>query len=68
MEAAKAQNWAVEPKEKKNFAVVFYGCKNLSLTLDAEYRLRVFETRVLGRIFVLKRNEPIGSLRKLRNL
>jgi hypothetical protein len=31
--------------------VVLYGCKTLSLTLREEYRLRVFENRVLRRIF-----------------
>jgi hypothetical protein len=31
--------------------VVLYECENLSLTLREEYRLRVFEDRVLRRIF-----------------
>jgi hypothetical protein len=31
--------------------VVLYGCKTLSLTLREEHRLRVFENRVLRRIF-----------------
>jgi len=33
------------------------GCETWSLTLREECRLRVFENRVLGRIFVLKRDE-----------
>jgi hypothetical protein len=31
--------------------VVLYGCENLSLTLREEHRLRVFEKRMLGKIF-----------------
>jgi hypothetical protein len=31
--------------------VVLYGCENWSLTLREEHRLRVFENRVLRRIF-----------------
>jgi len=34
---------------------VLYGCETLSLTLREERRLRVFENRVLRRIFGLKR-------------
>jgi hypothetical protein len=34
--------------------VVLYGCKSWSLTLREEHRLRVFEKRVLRRIFVPK--------------
>jgi hypothetical protein len=32
-----------------------------------EYRLRVFENRVLRRIFGLKRDEVMGGWRKLHN-
>jgi hypothetical protein len=39
--------------------VVLYGCEVLSLTLREEHRLRVFENRVLRRIFGQKRNEVI---------
>jgi hypothetical protein len=35
--------------------VVLYGCQTWSLTLREEHRLRVFENRVLRRIFGLKR-------------
>jgi hypothetical protein len=31
--------------------VVLYGCKTWSLTLKEEHRLRVFENRVLRRVF-----------------
>jgi hypothetical protein len=37
--------------------VVLYGCETWSLTLGEERRLRVFENRVLWRIFGPKRNE-----------
>jgi hypothetical protein len=46
--------------------VVLYGCKTWSLTLREEHRLRVFENRVLRRIFGPKREED-GSWRKLHN-
>jgi hypothetical protein len=39
----------------------------LSLTLKEEHRLRVFENRVLRRIFGLKRDEVTGEWRKLHN-
>jgi hypothetical protein len=39
----------------------------LSLTLSHEQRLRVFENRVLWRIFGLKRNEVTGGWRKMHN-
>jgi hypothetical protein len=39
------------------FPVVLYGCETLSLTLREEHRLRVFENRVLRRIFGPKRDE-----------
>jgi hypothetical protein len=35
--------------------VVLYGCETWSLTLREERRLRVFENRVLGRVFLPKR-------------
>ena len=47
--------------------VVLYGCETWSLTLREERRVRVFENRVLRRIFGPKRNEVIGKLRKLHN-
>jgi hypothetical protein len=48
-------------------SVVLYGCEIWSLTLREEHRLRVFENRVLRRIFGLKRNEVTGEWRKLHN-
>jgi len=45
--------------------VVLYGCETWSLTLREERRLRVFEERVLRRIFGPRRDEVIGEWRKL---
>ena len=50
-----------------NLRVVLYGCETLSLTLREERRLRVFEDRVLRRIFERKRDEVTGEWRKLHN-
>jgi hypothetical protein len=47
--------------------VVLYGCETLSLTFWEEHRSRVFENRVLRRIFGPKRNEVTGGWRKLHN-
>jgi len=41
--------------------VVSYGCETWSLTLKEELRLRVFENRVLTRIFGRKRDEVIDE-------
>jgi hypothetical protein len=47
--------------------LVMYGCETWSLTLREERRLRVFENRVLRRIFGPKRDEVTGEWRKRRN-
>jgi hypothetical protein len=39
----------------------------LSLVIKEEHRLRMFENRVLRRIFWPKRNEVMGVWRKLHN-
>jgi len=44
-----------------------YGCETWSLTLKEECRLRVFENRVLRRIFGPKRDVVTGEWRKLHN-
>jgi hypothetical protein len=46
--------------------VVLYACETWCLSLGEEHRLRVFENRVLKRIFGPKREED-GSWRKLHN-
>jgi hypothetical protein len=45
--------------------VVLYGCETWSLTLREECRLRVFENRVLRRIFGPERDEVTGEWRRL---
>jgi len=47
--------------------VVLYGCETWSLTLREERRSRVFENRVLKRVFGPKRDEVTGEWRKLHN-
>ena len=47
--------------------VVSYGCETWSFTLRGERRLRVFENRVLMRIFGPKRDEVTREWRKLHN-
>jgi hypothetical protein len=47
--------------------VVLYGCETWSLTLREEHRLRVFENRVLKKIFGPKRDEVTGDWKKLHN-
>jgi hypothetical protein len=47
--------------------VVLYGCETWSLTLREDHRLRVFENRVLRRIYGPKRDEVTGEWRKLNN-
>ena len=47
--------------------VVLYGCETWSLTLREERRLRVFENRVLRKVFGPKKNEVTGEWRKLHN-
>jgi hypothetical protein len=48
-------------------SVVLYGCETWSVTLREEHRLRVFESRVLRRIFGPKREGVTGELRRLHN-
>jgi hypothetical protein len=45
--------------------VVLCGCELKSLKLKEEHRLRVFENRVLRRIFGPKRDEVMGGWRKV---
>ena len=46
--------------------IFLYGCETRSLTLREERRLRVFENRVLRRVFEPKRDEVTVELRKLQ--
>jgi transcription termination factor 2 len=47
--------------------VVLYGCETWSLTVREEHKLRVFENRVLRRIFRPRRDGVTGGWRKLYN-
>jgi len=47
--------------------VVLYGCETWSLTLQEERKLRVFENRMLRRIFGPRRDEVTGEWRRLHN-
>ena len=47
--------------------IVLYGCETWSLALWEEHRLRVFENRVLWRVFGPKRDKVSGEWRKLHN-
>jgi len=47
--------------------VVLYGFETWSLTLRKERRLKVFENRVLRRVFGTKSDEVTGEWRKLHN-
>jgi hypothetical protein len=47
--------------------VVLNGCETLSLKLKEEHTLRVFENRVLRKIFEHTRDEVTGEWRKLHS-
>ncbi|KAJ4443916.1 hypothetical protein ANN_05703 [Periplaneta americana] len=47
--------------------VVLYGCATWTLTLRKKRRLKVFENKVLRKIFGAKRDEVTGEWRKLHN-
>ncbi|KAJ4433330.1 hypothetical protein ANN_15589 [Periplaneta americana] len=47
--------------------VVLYGCGTWTLTLREEQRLRVFENKVLRKLFGANRDEVTGEWRKLHN-
>ena len=49
------------------YPIVLYGCETWSLILREERRLRVFENRVLSRVFGPRRDEVTGEWRKLHN-
>jgi len=46
---------------------VLYGCETWSLTLREEHKRRVFENRVLRRLFGPNRDKVTGEWRKLHN-
>jgi hypothetical protein len=58
-----SRNVKVKVHKTTILPAVLYGCETWSLTLWEEYRLRVFENRVLRRIFGPKRDEVTGEQR-----
>jgi hypothetical protein len=48
-------------------SVFLYGCETWSLIWREERRLRVFENRMLRRIFAPRREEVTGEWRRLHN-
>ena len=57
----------VTTEPPRSVPVVLYGCETWSLTLREEHRLRVFENKVLWKIFGAKIDEITGEWRKLHN-
>jgi hypothetical protein len=51
----------------KTMPVILYGCETWSLTLREEHRLRMFENKVLRKIFGPKRDEVTGEWGELDN-
>jgi len=62
-----SKNTQIKTERTIILRVVLYGCETWSLTMREECRLRVFENRVLRRIFGPKREKVIGEWRKLHN-
>jgi hypothetical protein len=62
----KSKNLKIKIYKTVVLSVMLYGCRTWTFTLREEQRLRVFENRVLRRIFGSKREED-GSWRKLHN-
>jgi hypothetical protein len=47
--------------------VILYEYETWSLTLREEHKLRVFENRIMRRIYALRRDEATGEWRQLHN-
>ena len=60
------ENFKIKIYKTITLPVVLYGCEAQSLILQEKCRLRVFENRILRRLFGSKRNE-IGECRKHHN-
>jgi hypothetical protein len=62
-----SRNVKVKIYKTINLAVVLYGCQTWCLTLREEHGLKVFDNRVLRRIFGPKGDEVTGEWRKLHS-
>jgi hypothetical protein len=62
-----SENLKIKIHKNLILPVVLYGYETWSLTLKEERWLRLFENRVLRRIFGPKRDEVTGEWRKLHN-
>ncbi|KAJ4434068.1 hypothetical protein ANN_16387 [Periplaneta americana] len=62
-----SKNLKVRIYKTVTLPVLLYGCETWTLTLREEHRLRVFENKVLRKIFLAKRDEVTGEWRKLHN-
>jgi hypothetical protein len=65
-------SWLSKNIKNKKYRIIIlpvfvYGCETWSLTLREEYRLRVFESRVLRKIFRPMRDKVTGDRRRLQN-
>jgi len=50
-----------------NLSIFLFGCETWSLTLKKGHRLRVFENRLLRKMFGPKWDEMTGEARRLQN-
>jgi hypothetical protein len=55
------KTWRLKQVYKIILLVVLYGCETWSLAVREEHRLRVFEKRVIRRIFGPMRDEMVGG-------
>ncbi|KAJ4444288.1 hypothetical protein ANN_06080 [Periplaneta americana] len=56
-----------ENRDEWRYIVALHGCETWTLSLREEQRLRVFENKVLRKMFGAKRDEVPGEWRKLHN-
>jgi hypothetical protein len=62
--------WVITQKFCVLYTIIWCGSvwvRNLASSIKGEYKLRVFENRMLRRIFGPKRDEVTGDWRKLHN-
>ena len=62
-----SKNLKIKIHKNRILPVILYGCETWSFTLREERRLRLFENRVLRKIFGPSRDKVTGEWRKLHN-